>query len=446
MEDNSIERSENEGQRSQIGKFFHDFNSAHSVYHFLWAWTGAGLHRHPSKKIFVIGVTGTKGKTTTLELINAILTSAGKHTALMSSLRVKIGDFTEKNKLGNSMPGRGYLQKFLHKATHDGCNYAIIEVTSQGVVAHRHRFIEWNMGVLTNLAPEHIESHGSFENYREAKLDFLKYVLREGGKIFLNRDDKNFGFFIQELGENDPIVYSKDDEFFHDSLPHIRSARMRRDNEVPHFLLSKFNEENIAVAVAVAKELGIQNKFIEEAIMEFEGVAGRMEFIHDGNYTAVVDYAHTPESLEAAYEAAKPKPSAQFPHPRLICVLGAAGGGRDSWKRSAMGSFAGYHCDYIILTTEDPYDEDPQAIIDEIESGIPQPLRDGLNVQQMVDRTQAINKAIAIAREGDVVIGTGKGSEDWIHVANEGRIPWNEREVFEEALIQKKNSPTPVGE
>ena len=418
-------------------KFFKNLHPR-SVYHFLWAWTGAHLHGHPSKKLFVIGVTGTKGKTTTLELINAILEGAGKRTALVSSLRVKVGDESQKNTLGNTMPGHAYLQRFLHRAVRAKCNYAIIEVASQGIVQHRHRFIHWNMGVLTNLAPEHIESHGSFENYRAAKLDFLKYVIEKGGKIFLNRDDKNFDFFFEALGDSESIAYSKDDEFFHDSLPRIRSAKLRRDNKESHFLSSPFNEENIAVAVAIAKELGISNTIIENAILAFEGVQGRMEFIHVGDYTAVVDYAHTPESLEAAYVAATPQPSREFPHPRLICVLGAAGGGRDTWKRPAFGTIAADHCDEIILTNEDPYDEDPVAIMDEIETGIPQPLREGQHVYKILDRAEAINKAVALARPGDVMIGTGKGSEDWIHIAGSKKIPWNERAVFEGALEKKR--------
>jgi UDP-N-acetylmuramoyl-L-alanyl-D-glutamate--2,6-diaminopimelate ligase len=423
-------------------KFFHDFNGPRSVYHFLWAWTGARLRRHPSKRIFVIGVTGTKGKTTTLELINAILEGAGKKTAIMSSLRVKLDMDSQKNKIGNSMPGRGYLQKFLKEAIKNHCNYALVEVTSQGVVAHRHRFINWNMGVLTNLAPEHIESHGSFENYREAKMDFLKYVVAGGGKVFLNRDDKNFGFFIDALADKDPIVYSKDDEFMKDYLPEIRANQIRRDNDVPQFLLSKFNEENVAVAIAIAKELGINNKIIEDALYQFEGVPGRMEFVQEGEYTAVVDYAHTPDSLEAAYIAAKPAATANFPDPRFICVLGAAGGGRDTWKRPAMGGIAADYCDDIILTNEDPYDEDPEAIMSEIESGIQKPLRDGQTMQKVFDRTIAIKKAVTLMKEGDVVIGTGKGSEDWIHIAGGKKISWNERAVFEAALKAKKN-PTP---
>ena len=159
-----------------------------------------------------------------------------------------------------------------------------------------------------------------------------------------------------------------------------------------------------------------------------------------GDYTAVVDYAHTPESLEAAYVAATPKPSHEFPHPRLLCILGAAGGGRDTWKRPAFGTIAADHCDEIILTNEDPYDEDPAAIMDEIETGIPQPLREGQRMYKILDRGEAINKAIALARPGDVVIGTGKGSEDWIHAAGGKKIPWNERAAFEVALKKRARS------
>src|ERR1700691_5407142 len=144
----------------------------YSVYHFLWAWVGAQKYSHPSRGVYVIGITGTKGETTTLELLNAILEAAGKRTAILSSLRMKIGDESEKNPTGNSMPGRGAIQKFLRRARRARCGYALIEVTSQGVVQHRHRFINWNIGVITNLHPEHIESHGSFEKYRAAKLDF----------------------------------------------------------------------------------------------------------------------------------------------------------------------------------------------------------------------------------------------------------------------------------
>jgi UDP-N-acetylmuramoyl-L-alanyl-D-glutamate--2,6-diaminopimelate ligase len=423
----------------RLVKLFYNFPGALSAYHFLWAWTGATVYRHPSKKLFVIGVTGTKGKTTTLEIINAILEAGGKRTALLSSLRVKIGEKSAKNHTGNSMPGRAFIQKFLRDAARAKCEYALIEVTSQGVVAHRHQFIKWDMGVITNLAPEHIESHGSFENYRAAKLSFLQYVFRQGGQVFLNRDDKEFPFFFDALAAFSPTAYSKEDEFLKNYLPKIQAARKEVGGDSrERFILSDFNIENIAVAAAIGKKLGIDDATIERAILNFEGVPGRMEFVRANGYTAVVDYAHTPDSLEAAYKAVQPKPSAEYPHPRLIALLGGAGGGRDKWKRPAMGAIAARYCDEIILTNEDPYDEDPLEILDEIARGIAEADPEkAKRVYNIIDRKEAARKAFALAQPGDMIIGTGKGSEDWIHIAGGAKVPWNERKLFEEMMQEK---------
>ncbi len=429
-------------KESRFIKFFYNLPGVTSTYHFLWAWTGATLYRHPSRKLIVIGVTGTKGKTTTIELINTVLEAAGERTALLSSLRVKVGERTAKNQTHNSMPGRAFLQRFLRDASRAGCKYALIEVTSQGVVLHRHRFVAWDIGVLTNLAPEHIESHGSFENYRAAKLSFLEYVCAHGGQVFLNRDEKNFEFFVRALSEHALMSYSKEDETLKNCLPKIRAAEGSVDGNgvrSEKFLLSEFNEENIAVAAAIAKKFGIDDATIEKAILNFEGVPGRMEFVKANGYTAVVDYAHTPDSLEAAYKAVKPKPSPTNPNPRLICILGAAGGGRDKWKRPAMGAIAAKYCDEIILTDEDSYDEDPAAIVAAIKEGIVNEHYPAATLHEMLDRRAAIQKAVAIARPGagDVIIGTGKGSEECIHIAGGKKIPWNEREMFEESLQKK---------
>ncbi len=429
----------------RLVKFFYNLPGASSAYHFLWAWTGAALYRHPSSEVVTIGVTGTKGKTTTLELVNAILEAAGKRTALLSSLRVKVGDRSAKNRTGNSMPGRAYIQNFLRSAARAKCDYALVEVTSQGVAAHRHRFIKWNMGVFTNIHPEHIEAHGSYEKYRAAKLSFLQYVLKEGGEVFLNRDDGEYGFFFNKLAASShpPANYSKEDEFLKDCLPRIEAARQAPDGNgaaSDGFILSDFNREHIAVAAAIGRRLGVDDATIEKAILNFNGVPGRMEFVRANGWTAVVDYAHTPESLEAAYRAVKPKPTEDHPHPRLIALLGSAGGGRDKWKRPAMGAVAARWCDEIILTNEDPYDEDPEEILDEVEKGIrnANPAK-AAGILRIMDRAEAVRKAFDLAREGDVIIGTGKGSEEWIHVANGRKVPWNERSAFEAAMEAKKD-------
>lgn len=203
-------------------KFIYKIPGLAAAYHFFLAFLGSVIFGNPSKKIFVVGVTGTKGKTTTLEILNAVLETAGKKTALLSSLRVKIGEESVKNKTGNTMPGRFYIQRFLRRAVAAKCKYALVEVTSQGVALSRHRFIDWNSAIITNIAPEHIEYHKSFENYRAVKLDFLKYVLSKRGKIFVNRNDEASSFFLESLEGERVVVYSNDDKRISDIMPYLR--------------------------------------------------------------------------------------------------------------------------------------------------------------------------------------------------------------------------------
>lgn len=416
-----------------LRRIFYKFPGLVRAYHYALARWGAVWHRHPSRRIFVIGVTGTKGKTTTLELLNAILEAAGKKTALLSSLRIKIGERSQRNTLGNSMPGRFFLQRFLRKAVKADCAYALIEVTSQGVEMHRHRFIDWNAGVLTNLAPEHIEAHGSFEKYREAKLRFLEYVVLKGGRVFINKDDRHFAFFSEALKNKNVVEYHKGDArlaplFYGGSL--LGGAAGKRERE---FFLSSFNHENIAAAASVALDLGIGEKIIEEALDNFGGVPGRLEFVRRQGLTVVIDYAHTPDSLEAVYKNLRgPQLSMSG---RLICVLGAAGGGRDKGKRPLMGQIAARYCDGIFLTNEDPYDEDPRQILAEIKAGVENAQKPA--VREILDRREAIEAAVSAAREADIVVLTGKGSEPYIHLEKGKKTPWNERETVEE-IIKKK--------
>ncbi len=408
-----------------LRKLLYKFPIMVSAYHFLWAFTGRIIYGNPSKKLFVIGITGTKGKTTAVDLLDAVLAAAGKKTAVLSSLRIKIGEENHKNLMGNSMPGRFFLQKFLRDAAMSGCQYAIIEVTSQGVVQSRHRFIDWNMGVLTNLAPEHIEAHGSFEKYRDAKLSFLKYVAQKGGRVFLNKDDKRADYFADALQSTHPMLYSKDDAAR--TLQRMQSPGSVVFGSGSSFFDSDFNKENLAAVLSVARELGIQEAAIQKAISGFRGVPGRMEYVQRQPFAVVVDYAHTAESLEAIYKATKPARG------RLICVLGAAGGGRDKWKRPEMGAVAAKYCDEIILTDEDPYDENPAEITNEIKEGVLH-AREDARIEEILNRREAIEEAISRAEEGDAVVMTGKGSEQWIHAARGKKIPWNEREVAEETL------------
>jgi len=170
------------------------------TYHYLLALAGAIIYRFPSRKIFVIQITGTKGKTSTAELVSAILEEAGFKTALLGTLRFKIGDKTEMNKFKMTMPGRFFVQQFLRKAVREKCDYVIIESTSQGVLQFRHKFIQSNTLIFTNLSPEHIESHGSYEKYREAKLEYVKALEKSNKKrkiLVVNSDDKEAPHFLK---------------------------------------------------------------------------------------------------------------------------------------------------------------------------------------------------------------------------------------------------------
>ena len=434
------------------------------IYHYLLSFFSACIYRFPSRKIFVFGVTGTKGKSTTVELLSFIFEYAGIKTAFLSSVRVKIGGRSEKNMTENTMPGRFFIQKFLAGAVRSGCKVAFVEVTSQGVRQYRHRFIDFNGAVILNLRPEHIEAHGSFENYRAAKLKFFEDAARFSRKVpkhfFINEEDPSADLFFDAAHAGGRVcahergVYVSDDArgesfacnsdlhyFGREHFIETRLAGGRRS--IGDWLSNNFNLENAAAASAVALSYGISWETIQKALSLFPGIPGRMEVVQKTPFAAIVDYAHTPDSLEAAYTAVK----TQYLTPRkgkgikekgkCICVLGAAGGGRDRWKRKELGSIAARFCDTVILTNEDPYDESPEAIIDEIASGL-RGSGSNKNYMRVIDRREAIRKAIAIAMEGDVIITTGKGSESWIHLHGGKRTPWNERRVFEEELENSK--------
>ncbi|HUY69608.1 MAG TPA: Mur ligase family protein [Candidatus Tyrphobacter sp.] len=379
------------------------------IYHYLIAFSAKLLYRSPSRRLLVIGVTGTKGKSSVVELINAGLEKAGRETALISTLRIKIGRSSRRKATGNSMPGRGLLQWFLKEAVEAGCEAAIIEVTSQGIAQSRALGIDFDVALITNLQPEHLESHGGFENYKKAKLAFFKLAAKNSAK------EKKY-FFVNA---SDP--YAEEFAKAAEGNPVIRYAPSSLAPQLP----GKFYRENVGAAVAVLKTLGVEERVIAEAMNGFSGVPGRAEFIQKEPFSVVIDYAHTPDSLKAIYEAVRETTKGD-----IIGVLGAAGGGRDKWKRPEMGKVAADYCKRIILTNEDPYDEDPEVIVAEIKKGI----KKNVPVEEIVDRGEAIERAIFLARPGDAVVITGKGAERLIHVKNGQTIPWSDKEEIEKIL------------
>jgi UDP-N-acetylmuramoyl-L-alanyl-D-glutamate--2,6-diaminopimelate ligase len=402
------------------------------TYHYGLALLGALIYHSPSRKLIVIGVTGTKGKTTTTELVNAILEADGKKTAVQNTLRFKIGEKEWRNMFKMTMPGRFFMQKFLRDAVKAGCTHAIIEMSSEGAKQFRHKFIYPDALIFTNLAPEHIESHGSYENYLKAKLSIAK-TLEDSPKanpvIIANIDDKEGEKFLT-LNIKNKIPYS-----LHDAIA------VKADSKGSYFQMGKmiiysklpgiFNIYNMLGAVAFAKFAGISEEKIKMGLENINFIRGRMEKINEGQgFDVVVDYAHTPDSLKAVYEA-------YYGH-KKICVLGNTGGGRDKWKREEMGKIADKYCDQIILTNEDPYDEDPRKIAEDVKKGITR-----RPIEIIMDRRQAINKAIQNAlfikqTSGDkykvAILITGKGTDPYIMGPNGEKLEWDDATVAREEL------------
>jgi UDP-N-acetylmuramoyl-L-alanyl-D-glutamate--2,6-diaminopimelate ligase len=390
--------------KNLIRKFIPNF--VFNWYHWKLAFLGALIYRFPSKKLVVIGVTGTNGKSTVVHLATEILEKGGQKVASLSSIRFKIGEKEEKNMLKMTMPGRFKIQKFLRQASKTGCKYAILEVTSEGIKQYRHKFIDFDGVVFTNLTKEHIEAHKGFENYKKAKgklfVALAKSKKNNKWAVF-NADDENSEYFSKLAGDAKKYYYSlKDFEKFNLQIS----------------LLGEFNKYNALAAYCAGIALGIEKNKILEVLQQAKGIPGRLELVIDKPFKVYVDYAHTPDALEKVYKTLGGG---------LVCVLGSCGGGRDKWKRPEMGKIADNYCKEIILTNEDPYDENPRIILDDIEKGIA-----SSEYTKIIDRREAINKALSLAKNGDTIIITGKGCEPWMVVANGRKIAWDDRKVVRE--------------
>lgn len=394
-----------------------------SAYHYGAAMLGAVLYRSPSRKLFVIGITGTKGKSTTSELVAAILAEAGHTVALASTIRFAIGKESEPNLFKMTMPGRIYLQQFLRKAVDKGATHAVIEMTSEGAKQYRHKGIALDALIFTNLQPEHLESHGGMAAYAAAKLSLAK-GLEESPKhpryMVANADDKYGKDFLATKVEVRAPFSLTDAEPYTTDEKAVRFVWRGELFTVP--LPGLFNLQNILAALALTHAMGIPQATIKKALEKIAPVAGRAERVERGQpFTVVVDYAHTPDSLRALYSTYSGK--------RIIGVLGSTGGGRDTWKRPAMGTIAEEYCAVAILTNEDPYDEDPKKIIEEIAAGFTKQ-----KPHVIYDRRKAISEALREAKDGDAVLITGKGTDPYIMGANGAKETWSDKRVTEEEL------------
>lgn len=417
------------------------------AYHKALAVLAAWRYRRPSREMVVIGVTGTDGKTTTAMMIAEILRAAGRVVGLSSTVAFSDGRRRWPNTGHMTMPGRFALQRLLRQMIRAGCRHAVIEVSSEGLAQGRLTGIDVDLAVLTNITPEHIKSHGSFERYKAAKLmlfesigwSFRKRLGPEAVKkiSIVNGDDPNAAFFLRAPADA-KFVTSLGGQVTLDPNVHLIAAKNIRleptgstftvNGTSYHLALpGGYNVANALQAIAAAQALGLPPEASQRGLAAVTAIPGRFEVIEAGHgRRVIVDYAVTPAALGNFYRAVR-----QTGAKRIVAVFGAAGGGRDTWKRPELGKVAAKYCDRIILTTDDPYDEDPQRICQAIRGGVPAEWPGTLTIE--LDRREAIVLAMREAQSGDVVAVTGMGAETSMVVRGR-RVPWNDATVVREEI------------
>lgn len=419
-----------------------------NVYHFFVAVLATVFFRYPAKNLTVIGVTGTDGKTTTVNLIYEILRKAGKPAAMISSVGAKIGDRDYDLPFHVTTPSPWQLQRFIKLAvdkqsfsSNRGEKYLVLEVTSHALDQNRVWGIPFKIGVLTNITHEHLDYHKTYDNYLKAKAKLFKGV----EWAILNKEDKSYSFVISRLKAEKSLNLFEGtgirQRFLaalgmtRRSMTKILTYGLRDGNITPSKfsfrtpLAGEYNQSNCLAAIAACRALGISDKKIRQTVAEFGGVLGRFEFVETGrDFRVVIDFAHTPNALEQVLSTVRQQVAG-----RLIHVFGSAGL-RDVSKRPMMGEISAKYADVVILTEEDHRTEDVNQIIEEIGSGI---IKHGThNIEHLYkvpNRQEAINRAISMAEKGDLVLLTGKGHEKSL-CRGEKEYPWSEHEAVKKAL------------
>lgn len=425
------------------------FKRLQPFYHYFLNYVAALWYRHPSEEMTVIGVTGTTGKTTVVYMIAQMLAANDITVGYTSTAMFGDGKRQWLNDKKMTMLGRFFTQKMLRSMVRNGCSVAIVETTSEGARQFRHRFINYDVFVFTGLYPEHIDSHGSFENYKNAKLSLFSHLENSSSKknisqpktIIVNGDDEHASDFL-DFQVPRKVVFTKENvklgtantEYIYYSVLASRAQGLQMGfdtTDISLALLGDFTVINAAAAGSVGRVLGLDGTQIAKGLASVEGIPGRLERIDSGqDFSVIVDYAFEPVAVAKLYETI-----GVLGARRIIHVLGSTGGGRDLSRRRELGLLAGKLADVVIVTNEDPYDDPPMEIIQDVASGVLTHNKiEGENLFLIEDRRAAIEKALSTAQTGDVVLVTGKGSEQAIAVASGAKIPWDDRRVVREIL------------
>ncbi len=418
------------------------------VYHFVLAKVAVAIYRAPANEMIVIGVTGTNGKSSTVNFIAQLLRELGEKVGYTSTAGFNIAGEDIVNTMKMTMPGRFALQALLRRMVTAGCSYAIVETSSQGVLQHRHLGINYDLALFTNLTPEHIEAHGGFENYKKAKGRLFAHLSNRKRKfvagrqipkmIVVNADDEHANYYAGFTADKKIyFTWSKTNPtVLFDYTMMIRATELEVDNlgakvvvnDLPSRwqLPAQFERLNALAAVATVTALGFSLTDVLAAAESLRGVPGRYERLEAGQpFQVIIDYAYEPYALKALFASVK-----ALGAERIIGVHGSAGGGRDKARRAVIGQLVAKEEALVIVTNEDPYDEDPMEIINQVADGARSAGKlDNRDLFVIEDRRAAIEKALTLARPGDVVLITGKGSEPVMAVAGGKKIPWSDQHV-----------------
>jgi len=420
--------------------------SIFSLYHLSLAWLGAVRYGFPSRKMMIIGVTGTRGKTTTSNYIWSVLTAAGYKVGQTGTANIRIGEKEMMNPYHMTMPGRFKMQELLSTMAKAGCEIAIIETPSEGVEQFRHKGIAYDYMVFTVLYPEHLAIHNWDPERCTAKMVELFAELKNQPKkklrgnailktFFVNRDsdgwekfwkndaDKKISFGVKNhadisAGGVTPSV---------DGVAFVAAGK-NYSLKIP----GEYNVANALPAIAIGQALKIEDETIAKGLANLATIPGRMEKIDAGQAFAVyVDYAHDGPSIEALLKSAG---QMRAKNGKVIIVVGAEGGGRDKDKRPVMGKLCASTADYTIVTNVDPYEDEPLPIIMDIaNAAVAAGGELNKNIFIVEERRAGINKALSLAKPGDIVLVTGKGAEQSMEIGGHS-VPWDDRKVVKEEL------------
>ncbi|MCM1507578.1 MAG: UDP-N-acetylmuramoyl-L-alanyl-D-glutamate--2,6-diaminopimelate ligase [Ruminococcus flavefaciens] len=386
------------------------------------AWFG-----HPERKLKMIGVTGTNGKTTTTNIIKHILMQNGHKTGLVGTIQNEIGD--EILHTDNTTPFAFDFMALLDRMVKSGCEYVVMEVSSFGLVQNRIGSSHFDVALFTNLTQDHLDYHKDMEDYYQAK----KLLFSMCDTALCNIDDSYGKRLYSEISCNERSFSVEDKADFRAENISIKASGSYFDlcyngksYPVKTNMTGMFNISNVLGAVAVCIEEGIPVDDIISAVGNYKGVKGRCEIIPTGkDFTVICDYAHTPDALENVLRSLKP-----YAENRLVCLFGC-GGNRDSAKRPKMARSASEYADKLIVTSDNPRDENPKSIINEVLTGLAE---SSVPYDVVTDRREAIYHALKTAEKGDIIVLAGKGHEDYQILENNRHIHFDEREVVADGL------------